>query len=80
MKEALASLSVDVFVDCPHCEEFINLMDEKDTSGVQHNDDGNILRQAIPSGDWTESHRLFSIEDVKCSACGKSFNVKGLEW
>ena len=80
MKTVTASLSIDVFVDCPHCDNFINLLDSSDTDDHDHNDEGHVLSQACPDGHWSEEHRNFEVDNVTCSECKKSFNVKGLDW
>lgn len=82
MKIVKAILDIRVFVDCPGCNDVIDLMDEGDTSGCNHNDDGHILDQACPNNNkvWVDTHRGFEVEDVKCSECGTIFNVKTLEW
>lgn len=82
MKNAKATLIIDVMVNCPHCDFYINLMDEHDTCGTHHNDDQAILRQACPTNGslWIDAHKTFEVQDVKCSECKKEFNVEGLEW
>jgi len=79
-KTVNAGLSIDVFVDCPYCNTYMNLMDETDTDGVDHNEEGSVVSQACPNGHWSEEHEKFTVKDVKCSACSGVFNVKGLEW
>jgi uncharacterized C2H2 Zn-finger protein len=80
MEEVEARLDVEVFVDCPKCGYLIDLMNEDDTSGVCHNDEGQVMRQACPDGSWIDEHKKFSIKDVTCSRCDAEFNVKGIEW
>jgi len=74
-----ATLSIQMYVDCPNedCGNYIDLLDEKDTDGVAHNDDGYLLRQMFPrNGDNSD----FECEEVTCSQCKTTFNVKELEW
>ena len=74
-----ASLSIDMWVDCPgdDCGNYINLLNEKDTDGRDHNDDGALLRQMFPvDGDNSD----FECDDVTCPECGTTFNVRELEW
>ena len=73
-------LFIEVFVDCPHCNAVIDIMDSDETSGYDHNDEGGIIRQACPDGAWIDGHKKFEIEDVKCGYCGGLFNVRGLDW
>jgi len=80
VKTATAWLSIEVNVDCPHCESLINLLDSEDTSGYSHNDEGYVLRQACPDGCWSEEHKKFEVDEVRCSECGETFNVRELDW
>jgi hypothetical protein len=80
METVTALLSIEVLVDCPHCDYMIDLMKGLDTGGYEHNEEGGVVSQACPDGCWSEKHESFSVENVKCSACGCSFNVKELEW
>lgn len=65
METTTARLDIQVYVDCPRCGRLLDLLDEDDTAGVAHNDEGHVL---------------FQIMDVQCSECGHEFNVHGLEW
>jgi ferredoxin-like protein FixX len=76
-----ASLDINLFVECPSCEETINLMDPEQTSGVDHNDCGELLMQACPSeGYWSDSHEKFKLKDVACTDCNFVFSVDGIAW
>jgi len=74
-----AALSVEMYVTCPNdeCGNYINLLNEADTDGTQHNDDANLLRQMFPNNGSSDD---FECEDVVCSVCKNKFNVKGLDW
>ena len=79
LKTVAATLSVEMRVTCPNdeCENYINLLDESDTDGNAHDDDSFLLRQMFPSnGD----HSDFECDDVTCSQCKTTFNVRELEW
>lgn len=79
MKTVAATLSIDMYVTCPNdeCENYINLLDPTDTDGCHHDDDSALLRQMFPhNGDNSN----FECEDVTCSQCKTTFNVKELEW
>jgi len=78
--EVVGSLSIEIYVDCPHCEAFLNILDETDTNGRYHNDEGFLLSQACPNGHWSEEHEKFDSEGIVCSSCKKEFVVKGLDW
>jgi len=80
METAIARLDICVWVDCPHCEHMLNLMNEDDTGGYDHNEEGAVLTQACPDGSWHEKHDNFEVCNVECSNCRNSFNVKKLEW
>lgn len=77
MKTVEARLDIEMFVDCPECEHLIDLLREQDTDGVAHDDDSALLRQMFPSHG---NHSDFTCDDVTCSNCKNTFNVKGLEW
>lgn len=79
-KTAIARLEINVYVDCPRCDNLINLMDERDTCGYDFNEEGEVVRQACPDGYWMDEHRKFSISDIKCIECGETFDAKELEW
>lgn len=80
METTTARLDIEVLVDCPHCDYLVDLMKPDDTAGYDHNEEGWVLSQACPDGHWSEEHEKFEIENVECSNCGNTFNVKGLEW
>lgn len=78
-KTVSARLSIEMLVHCPNedCDYLIDLLDERDTDGVAHDDESYLLRQIF--------HRYgslddFECEEVTCSKCKTTFNVKGLEW
>ncbi len=74
-----ATLSVEMYVTCPNdnCGNYINLLDEGDTDGTLHDDEGLLLRQMFPKNGSNDD---FECEDVVCTVCKTMFNVKGLEW
>ena len=77
-KTVTARLDIEIFVECPNedCGSLINLLDERDTDGTAHDDEGYLIR-AVFSNDAYEN---FECEDVVCSKCKTEFNVKELEW
>lgn len=79
VKTVAARLDIEMFVNCPNeeCDYLIDLLRESDTDGVNHDDDGYLLRQMFPTNG---SHDDFECEEVVCSKCKTEFNVKGLEW
>lgn len=82
METVRAELQIQVMVDCPSCGGLLDLLDESDTAGTAHNDEGNVLRQACPdTGEWWgDAHKKFEVEEVECTHCGAVFDVKGLNW
>ena len=72
-----ATLSIQIWVDCPNCGWLIDLLEENDTDGTAHNDEGALLRQIFPD---KGSHKDFHCNDVTCTKCKTIFNVKELEW
>lgn len=74
-----AVLDIEMFVACPNkgCDFYIDLLKEKDTNGVDHDEDSYLLKQMFPS---RGSHDDFECEEVTCSRCKTVFNVEGLEW
>ena len=80
METVRADLEIEVNVNCPKCDILINLLDERDTSKHNHNEEGQVMTQACPDGHWSEEHEKFSIDNVTCSECGETFNVAGLGW
>lgn len=80
MLRVKARLNIEVLVDCPHCDNLIDLLNSADTNGFDHNDGGDVLYQAVPDGHWMDEHKKFSVDQVQCSECLMEFNVKGLDW
>jgi len=80
MKTARARLDIEVFVDCPECDFMIDLLKIEDTSGHDHNEEGHVLSQACTDGHWSDDHKHFYVDGVKCSQCSEVFNVKELGW
>lgn len=79
LETVAATLSVEMYVTCPNedCNNYINLLDEKDTDGTMHDDDSALLRQMFPrNGDNAD----FECDNVVCTDCKTEFNVKELEW
>ena len=80
MKTVSARLDIEIWVDCPECDNLINILDSRDTSNYDHNEEGQVLTQSCPDGSWYEAHESFEVTGVKCSLCANEFNVKELEW
>ena len=80
METVNATMSINIHVDCPHCDEFIDLLDDDQTCDIDHDEEGYILKQALPDGHWHEEHDKFKVEGVTCTNCRGSFNVEKLNW
>lgn len=78
--EVSARLSIEVYVDCPHCDSLVDLVNPDDTNEEDLNEEGHVLRQACPDGCWSEQHESFEVTEVTCSQCKGKFDVKGLDW
>jgi hypothetical protein len=79
-KEVSARLDIEVFVDCPECDFMLDLLNPGDVSGRELNEDGRILSQACGDGCWTDNHESFEIDNITCSHCKATFNVRKIEW
>lgn len=79
-KKVSATLEIHVYVNCPHCDYYIDLLDESDTDGVLHNDCGEILKQTCPTDGTHWSDARLEVEEVTCSECKGVFDVEGVEW
>ena len=75
-----ATLNIEVNANCPHCRTLVNIMEEEETDGYNHNEEGRVLSQACPEGYWMDEHRKFEVMYITCGECKKDFNVKGLNW
>lgn len=70
-----ANLQIILEVECPHCEEYIDLLDPD----MGLNDEGEILKQCCPVGHWHVEHMKFK-QEVKCPECKKGFTVHEINW
>lgn len=76
-KAVEAVLQISMHVDCPKCDFYIDLLDESDTNGHDHDSESYLLKQMFPTNG---SHEDFECDEVVCTQCKHKFNVKGLEW
>jgi len=73
MKNAIASISIEVYVNCPHCDEFFDLLDDSLDHDVEKSD---ILIAAFQDEWGCKDAEI----DVKCPECEKKFIVNEIEW
>ena len=73
MKTAKANISLEINVECPHCEDYIDLLD------IQYLcDDGYIYNKCLSS---TRSWGCDDFnEEVECPSCNKQFKVGNVVW
>jgi ribosomal protein L32 len=62
-----AQIKIEINVTCPHCDEYINILDENKFPNL--NEDGYLIRNAL--GD-TFGYENFD-ETIQCPKCKKSF-------
>ncbi|WP_027855597.1 hypothetical protein [Marinobacterium litorale] len=82
MSKPQIALTIDAWVECPVCNTGINLLDVDDTSGVDHNDDGALIKQLCPTDGkcWAEAHGAVRVADIQCGNCGHVFDCEGVDW
>ena len=76
MKKAIGNLSVHIFVDCPHCQEQLDLFDDCDAGCV--NEEGELWRvieKHRTRGGWENLEM-----EVECQKCNKLFFFDELEY
>jgi len=71
MKKADADIYIQILVECPHCEESINLMNIEELK-----EDGYIYSQLL-CGDFGKENWE---ETVECPDCKKEFVVGNVVW
>ena len=74
MKKTDAQINIQVNVDCPHCERFIDLLDAEIFSNL--NDDGHVYKKEL--GD-TFGRDYFK-EIVTFPECKKDFKIESVLW
>lgn len=81
MREVEASLNIEVTVDCPECDNSIDLMMDNTRKGGRYYDqDSGVISQACPDGCWDTEHKKFEIDEIYCDVCETIFKAKGLGW
>lgn len=73
-----AELKIQVLVSCPYCGISLNLLCAHDNAISNY--ECHVRTQSYISGEQRYvAQQTLSIDDVTCSHCRQSFNVKGLE-
>lgn len=73
MKTAFANIHIEVNVNCPHCDEFIDLLDDSLDTEVEKSD----IMIASFQDEWgCENAEI----DVKCPQCEEKFIVTEIQW
>lgn len=69
MLSATASLSWNLFIECPHCREDVDLSDEP------HDEDGRFSTPLF-NNEWEKIEGL----EVDCPKCKNTFTVSSVEY
>jgi len=71
-----AVLDIEILVECPNpdCGIQLNLLQECDTDGCNHDDERQLSTQVLKN-----SGSDFECADVTCTYCKTTFNVRELE-
>lgn len=69
MQSVKGSLSITLYVDCPHCKELINLMDN------YYNDDGQIYDIVV-----NRNHNVDIGHEFNCGECGEELTLEAIYW
>lgn len=73
MKNAIANISIEVYVYCPHCNEFFDLLDDS----LAHNVERSDIMIAAFQDEW--GCKDAEIE-VNCPECEKIFIVNEIDY
>lgn len=74
METVKPELLIDISVSCPKCNYYFDLL-----KNTNLNEDGDLLKMALPAGCWEEKHDAFECE-ITCPNCNYEFHAKGLHW
>ena len=73
MKKTNANIRLEINVECPHCEEYINLLDLTEMT-----DDGYIHHRCLRDEErW--GCKEFN-ETIECPECKKEFMIEDVEY
>lgn len=71
--KASARISIEVYVNCPHCDNFFDLLDDSQDIYVEKSD----IMTASFQDDWGCDNAEI---DVKCPECETMFIVESIVW
>jgi len=74
MKKTEATLSINLYVNCPYCDEYFDMFDIDYLT-----DEGQLYKASISDHAFESEHEGFDF-DVECPNCEKEFNVNSVCW
>ena len=79
MKLATASWAANLYVECPHCDAFLDLLNSTDFPNL--NDEATLVRTFELGRRYTlEDAELKHFPPIECSDCHKEFKLEELYW
>lgn len=76
MKTVEGRFDYQLYVECPGCNELLNVLHEKDMSGDAHDDDNALTQPLLTNKNWDD----IEVDKMKCYRCGEVFNMKGVDY
>lgn len=74
MSNVIATLVIELNVECPHCEHSFDLFK------TSNNDEGQLYRQVLDDDRWKIAADDRLETDTHCPECSAEFSVKGVFW
>lgn len=79
MKKAYASWSIQLNVECPHCEAYLDLFNVDDFPAL-HNGDPLTLTFDPGASYKEEDFQIKHFEPLVCPECEKEFKLEAVEY
>lgn len=79
-EQAYATLNISLDVECPNCDNNIDLMTCHDDELGFLNEEGSISKRAFSDKAWSDGHKNFHLEGITCNECKTKFDVKEILW
>lgn len=73
MKKTNADIRIEINVECPHCEEYINLLELDEMV-----EEGYIYVRCFPDGEQWGCNGLN--ETIECPECKKDFIIEDVQY